>query len=1460
MTREEAQQHIEQIRGEKLKADSSDLRAALKLLAEELNSKETHFILELLQNAEDNEYAGKEPELGLTIVDGNPTNTASADGCLVALNNELGFQPENVRSLSSVGKSTKKERNQGYIGEKGIGFKSVFRVTESPHIFSNGLQFRFQTPTEAEGFGYILPHWVESVPPVVKEGFTAILLPLQPGKREIIANQLSKIAPETLLFLKKLKRLDLGHLRSISRHGESPLVHLSSNDGESVYFVYNQQCEKPSDFTEEKRQGVSKRDVTIAFPLKTTRACTGRIYAFLPTEFDSGFPFLFNTDFILNFNRERVLEDRRWNHWLRDEIAPTFANAFLSVLKEPEWRAGAWQFLPIESDLAPGAEFFAPVIAAINTKLKKEKCILTDEGGAELPEKVFSPGKLARQILQNAPREKFDFSLLNPGWDSDWQKRLKPLGVQSLTFAQVFSVCNNESWLKSRDLEWWETLLELCAACDLKSETVGAFPILLCQDGNPRSLSADVFFHAETKPTQAEILSDWPSAHFLDVELQNRLEKKPAIMTWLIKVAGIQVFSVHAYITGHLLKWMCDQTGEQAGARLVAATCFIAKNLQNRAEQTDKILREQMPWFLASGQVLLPANRLGKELVTPECIEADSGWNWVFISEQDRQHFWLLNDAYFAGCQDAGKDQIRKLMVSCGATDYPDPARRSLPSGLYNWDCPRWLKDLDVAKPPSNLNLKAAAIERWIGRFKPENFAKFLICANENGLVSGMSEAETSDLGLALKARPWLNSTKGLVCPSTAFVEDPEFREFLHDSVPYVISTLQKDILGKLGVRLRLSATTLIDLLRQMKESGQPDEALAVRVYQRLQTMEFNSEVFRQESLILLCWPTVRWMNTNQVFWRDVGPVFDQNFGYASLTYGEKELHGFFTKKLGIPDQPEAKEYAAVWVQMGKEGQDGQIVVEGRLEEILPRIAEAIDVEALPDWWPRLRRALKVWTLSGHFIDPRTVFAPDDAIAEELFAENATIAWAPETHLTARVNRLFVRLGCRSLAAQLKSFPLTATPIAPTTEARFLTPATKELLFCWICDAGDWTKKKHELELMLRTDETEVPELVIEYWLENSDVPKTNRNVDGYWASNDRRLYLRQGATTKAQQAAVAATVAGQFFRNDKKSTDTVYRLLGLEPADAGREKLERKWILSTAQKEWLRDLGIELKVLDVTTSKGRTTQRESRPATGQLKSKSDSALEPDNAQKEQDQQRPEKTNTTEPDAPSSETTASSSAENDSQTNFPVDSNQPAKTEVDNSDTEDSDDQDADNGEPLKPADTEVDFVHVAAYTRSLPRADRGRSKQSANRTQDKNPLTKITPKSKAELEERAVQIIRHQFQKHPDLKGFTLVDRRKDSCGYDIHAAKPGRVLRIEIKAHAREAKSVFVTKKEWDESKFRNRIAADDRWELWNVENIASETGKARITRYVDLPIEARSHEVGYWVDLNACQSESA
>ena len=48
-----------------------------------------------------------------------------------------------MRAISNIAKSTKKNKTLGYIGEKGIGFKSVFLITGNPHISSNGHKFSF---------------------------------------------------------------------------------------------------------------------------------------------------------------------------------------------------------------------------------------------------------------------------------------------------------------------------------------------------------------------------------------------------------------------------------------------------------------------------------------------------------------------------------------------------------------------------------------------------------------------------------------------------------------------------------------------------------------------------------------------------------------------------------------------------------------------------------------------------------------------------------------------------------------------------------------------------------------------------------------------------------------------------------------------------------------------------------------------------------------------------------------------------------------------------------------------------------------------------------------------------------------------------------------------------------------------------------------------------------------------
>ena len=75
-------------------------------MSDELYSKATHFLLEFIQNADDNSY----PE---EIV---PTMRVSLEpGWLIVQCNEIGFTEANVKALCKIGASTKKSQ-EGYIG------------------------------------------------------------------------------------------------------------------------------------------------------------------------------------------------------------------------------------------------------------------------------------------------------------------------------------------------------------------------------------------------------------------------------------------------------------------------------------------------------------------------------------------------------------------------------------------------------------------------------------------------------------------------------------------------------------------------------------------------------------------------------------------------------------------------------------------------------------------------------------------------------------------------------------------------------------------------------------------------------------------------------------------------------------------------------------------------------------------------------------------------------------------------------------------------------------------------------------------------------------------------------------------------------------------------------------------------------------------------------------------------
>lgn len=154
--------------------------------------------MELLQNADDNRYDDNV----------SPTLTFTFEpGSLRVDCNERGFEARHVEAISTVRHSTKtgKKRSHDYTGEKGIGFKSVYRIADEVWISSRQYSFKFDKHRE---FGMIAPVWAE-FPGPVRPLLTSFFLKLaeEYDQNELIM-ELKNFNPSLLLFLRRIKRIE----------------------------------------------------------------------------------------------------------------------------------------------------------------------------------------------------------------------------------------------------------------------------------------------------------------------------------------------------------------------------------------------------------------------------------------------------------------------------------------------------------------------------------------------------------------------------------------------------------------------------------------------------------------------------------------------------------------------------------------------------------------------------------------------------------------------------------------------------------------------------------------------------------------------------------------------------------------------------------------------------------------------------------------------------------------------------------------------------------------------------------------------------------------------------------------------------------------------------------------------------------------------------------------------------
>jgi hypothetical protein len=364
-------------------------------LAAGLYDDRTHFIFELLQNAED--------ALGRRGVWHGPRKVKFRLDPTRLMLSHFGklFDEADVRSVCDIAESTK---NESSIGRFGLGFKSVYTVTDLPEIHSGDEDFAIE--------GYVFPKRAVRTARAADE--TQIVLPLKSedttAPRDITAG-FRNLGPGALLFLRYIDEISWG-----VEGGASGFYLRNSPEslGENVQriTVIGQESGHPEvdqnwlvfhrDVFSDEHKKVGR--VEIAFSLVAVKDAPGRwavqplasspLVVFFPTVVESHLGFLVQGPYRTTPSRDNIPPGDPWNRHLVKETASLLVEAMRWMRDSQMLDVSALRCLPLDREkfLQGQGSRFAPMFEAVRQAFQDEALLPRFDGGHV----VAGQAKLAR--------------------------------------------------------------------------------------------------------------------------------------------------------------------------------------------------------------------------------------------------------------------------------------------------------------------------------------------------------------------------------------------------------------------------------------------------------------------------------------------------------------------------------------------------------------------------------------------------------------------------------------------------------------------------------------------------------------------------------------------------------------------------------------------------------------------------------------------------------------------------------------------------------------------------------------------------------------------------------------------------------------------------------------------------------------------------------------------------------
>ena len=350
----------------------TDISRFGKALLTDRYDDRTHFVFELLQNAEDalKRRAARQGRRSVEFALGTDSLRVSHYG--------LPFTELDVRGICGIGEGTK-SGDVTAIGHFGIGFKAVYAITESPEIHSGDEHFAIDS--------YVWPRAVPTIPS--ERGETVFVLPFPAGEnsaRAGIAMRLPELGVRTLLFLREIEEIiwcvDGGASGRTRRstaepaggHGRRAVLSGQTLGQEEVveeWLVFSRRLETPGGDVAGYVEVAFSLKESAANPLRSVaRVLDSPLVVFFPTVVQSNLGFLVQGPYCTTPSRDNVPRHDVWNQRLVRETGELLVSALLGLRDVGLLDAEALRVLPIDRGKFGEDKLLSPLFEKVRDSLR----------------------------------------------------------------------------------------------------------------------------------------------------------------------------------------------------------------------------------------------------------------------------------------------------------------------------------------------------------------------------------------------------------------------------------------------------------------------------------------------------------------------------------------------------------------------------------------------------------------------------------------------------------------------------------------------------------------------------------------------------------------------------------------------------------------------------------------------------------------------------------------------------------------------------------------------------------------------------------------------------------------------------------------------------------------------------------------------------------------------------------